>query len=193
MPSMKTNDRTRLNCELMAYTICRVKRAKAATDPEMSATTMISGLDGPRVAELRIGRHPSVGKGMADGAAEVQRSLAAVAPLAGQADRQLAGQGGDGLAQGGQLLPAGVHEVDVLGQRLAQRLGHRLGAPVGDQAAADLGLDLPAQGVQAGLVLLAGQPLLQVGELAVRSAARAASIIRSSTASRSSWRRVRYR
>ena len=46
MPSMKTNDRTLLNCELMAYTICRVKRAKAATDPEMSATTMISGLEG---------------------------------------------------------------------------------------------------------------------------------------------------
>jgi hypothetical protein len=45
-PVDEHEDRTRLNCELMAYTRCRVKRAKAATDPEMSATTMISGLDG---------------------------------------------------------------------------------------------------------------------------------------------------
>ena len=30
----------------MAYTRCSVKRAKAATDPEMSAITKISGLDG---------------------------------------------------------------------------------------------------------------------------------------------------
>ena len=43
---MNTKLRTRLNCELMAYTSCSVKRAKAATDPEMSATTMISGLAG---------------------------------------------------------------------------------------------------------------------------------------------------
>ena len=32
--------------EQMAYTRCRVNRAKAATEPEMSATTKISGLDG---------------------------------------------------------------------------------------------------------------------------------------------------
>ena len=51
------------------------------------------------------------------------------------------------------------------GSGLRTRLGHRLRPPVGDQPAADLGLDLPAQGVQAGLVLLPGQPLLEVGQL----------------------------
>ena len=45
-PSMNTKDLTFENCPLSAYTRCRVKRAKAATDPEMSATTMISGLAG---------------------------------------------------------------------------------------------------------------------------------------------------
>ena len=43
---MKTNERTFENCEFSAYTRCSVKRANAATEPEMSATTMISGLDG---------------------------------------------------------------------------------------------------------------------------------------------------
>jgi hypothetical protein len=57
-----------------------------------------------------------------------------------------------------------VHEVDVLGQRLAQRLGHGLDAPVGHQAAADLGLDLLLQLVDAGLVLVALEALLERGE-----------------------------
>jgi hypothetical protein len=78
-------------------------------------------------------------------AAEVERALAAVAPLAGQAHRELAGERVDRLAQRRHLLAAGVHEVDVLGQRLAQRAGHGLDAAVGHQAAADLGLDLLAQ------------------------------------------------
>ena len=46
IPSMNTNDRTFENWLAIAYTNCRVKRAKLATDPEMSATTMISGFDG---------------------------------------------------------------------------------------------------------------------------------------------------
>ena len=46
MPSMNTHDRTRENWLAMACTNCRVNRAKLATDPEMSATTMISGFDG---------------------------------------------------------------------------------------------------------------------------------------------------
>jgi hypothetical protein len=46
IPSMKTNARTLENCDEIAYTKCNVNRANAATDPEMSATTMISGLDG---------------------------------------------------------------------------------------------------------------------------------------------------
>ena len=43
---MKTKLRTLENCELMAWTRCRVKRAKLATEPEMSAITKISGLAG---------------------------------------------------------------------------------------------------------------------------------------------------
>ena len=46
MPSMNTNARTFENWWLMAYTSMSVKRANAATDPEMSATTKISGLWG---------------------------------------------------------------------------------------------------------------------------------------------------
>src|ERR1700751_3847132 len=46
MPSTKTNERTFENCDEIAYTRCRVKRAKLATEPEMSAITKISGLAG---------------------------------------------------------------------------------------------------------------------------------------------------
>ena len=46
MPSMNTHDRTFENWLAIAYTNCSVKRAKLATEPEMSATTMISGFDG---------------------------------------------------------------------------------------------------------------------------------------------------
>ena len=46
MPSMNTHARTFENWPEMAYTRCSVKRANAATDPEMSASTMISGLAG---------------------------------------------------------------------------------------------------------------------------------------------------
>ena len=43
---MKTNERTLEKWLLMAYTRCSVKRANAATEPLMSAMTMISGLAG---------------------------------------------------------------------------------------------------------------------------------------------------
>ena len=46
MPSMNTNARTLENWPLIAYTSISVNRAKAATEPEMSAMTMISGFDG---------------------------------------------------------------------------------------------------------------------------------------------------
>jgi hypothetical protein len=46
MPSMKTKLRTFENWDEMAWTRWRVNRAKLATDPEMSAMTMISGFDG---------------------------------------------------------------------------------------------------------------------------------------------------
>jgi hypothetical protein len=159
--------------------------------PEMSATTKISGLDGPRVAELGLERHAAVGQRVAHGGAEVERALAPVAALAGQAHGQLAGQRVDGLAQRRHLLAAGVHEVDVLGQRLAQRAGHGLDAPVGHEAPADLGLDLLAELLDAGLVLVALQPLLQ----RVSSPRLLAGLLheRSSTPSRSRFRSVRYR
>ena len=129
---------------------------------------MISGFDGRGYRNLGSAGHATVGERVAHGTAEIERAFAPVAALPGQPHGQLAGQGRDGLAQGGQFLPAGVHEVDVLGERLAQRFGHGLGPAVGDQPAADFGLDLPAQGVQAGLVLLLGQPFLQLGELPAR-------------------------
>ena len=46
MPSMNTNARTFENWFEIAYTRCSVKRANAATEPEMSAMTKISGLVG---------------------------------------------------------------------------------------------------------------------------------------------------
>ena len=68
----------------------------------------------------------------------------------------------------GQLVAGGVHDVDVLGQRLAHRAGQRLGAAVLDQAAPDLGLHGPAELLDAGLVLVGGQPLLEVGQPVAR-------------------------
>jgi hypothetical protein len=58
-----------------------------------------------------------------------------------------------------------VHELDVLRERLAERLRHRLRAPVGDEAAPDLGLDLSLELLDAILVLLALESLLQGGHV----------------------------
>ena len=70
------------------------------------------------------------------------------------------------------LLARCVHEVDVLGQRLAQRARHRLDAPVGHQPTTDLGLDQLPELLQAGLELLALEPVGQrvVGRLVARLA-----------------------
>ena len=93
-----------------------------------------------------------------------------------------------------QLLAGGVHDVDVLGQRLAHRAGQRLGAAVLDQAAADLGLDGAAELLDARLELVRRQPLLQLGQRRRRPRpAWAWPIRRSSTPSRSRFRSVRYR
>ncbi len=97
---------------------------------------------------------------MADRRTEIERALSSVAPLAGQTDRQLPGERSDGLAQGDELLAAGVHEVDVLGEGLTDRLGHCLSPPVGHQSATDFRFDLGAQLVDPSLVLLAGEALL---------------------------------
>ena len=81
-------------------------------------------------------------------------------------------RGCEGLAQGHQLVPGGVHDVDVLGQRLAQRLGQGLAPPVGHQPAPDLVLDLGPELVDAGLELVPQQSLLQGGQRDRRAAGR---------------------
>ena len=91
--------------------------------------------------------------------------------LSGQSDGQLSGQWMDRAPQSGELVACGVHEVDVLGQRLADRAGQRLGTPVGYETAADLVLDLLAQPVEARLHLVAGQAFFQGGQMAVRGLA----------------------
>ena len=96
---------------------------------------------------------------------EVEGTAAQVAPLAGEARLQLAGERLDRLADLDELLAARVHEVDVFGQRFAQRAGKRLDAAVGHEPAADLGLDLPAQLVDPRLVLVFEQPLLEWRQL----------------------------
>ena len=88
-------------------------------------------------------------------AAEVERSPAEVAPLAGEARLQLAGERVDRPAHLDELVAGGVHEVDVLGERLAQGPGERLDASVGHQAPADLRLDLLAELLDPRLVLVA--------------------------------------
>ena len=148
----------------MAYTRCRVKRAKLATDPEMSAITKISGLAGRGCRKRGLDRHAPGGQRAPHGGPEVERTLAAVTALAGQPHRQLARQRVEDPVQHGQLVAGGVHDVDVLGQRLAHRAGQRLGTVVLDQPAADLGLDGPAELLDARLELVRRQALLQIGQ-----------------------------
>jgi hypothetical protein len=54
-----------------------------------------------------------------------------------------------------------VHDVEVLGERLADRLGQGLGAPVFHEAAADLVLDRLAHLVDPAPVLVTEQPLVE--------------------------------
>ena len=122
------------------------------------------GLRGTWVLELRLGGHSAVAERVPHRVAEVERTLATVATLARQAHRQSSGQRLERLAQLHHLVPAGVHEVDVLGQRLAQRLGHRLDTTVRDQTTTDLGLDLLLEVLDPVLVLVALQTLLERGE-----------------------------
>src|SRR5262245_57097226 len=105
---------------------------------------------------------------MAHGVAEVERSLTPVPPLARQPRGELSRQRVQRLAQELHLVAAGMHELDVLGQRLAQRLRHRLGTAVGDEATPDLGLDLGLELVDAVLELLALEPFLERRESTVR-------------------------
>ena len=58
-----------------------------------------------------------------------------------------------------------MHEVDIFRKRFAERLRHRLDSPIGDQATADLRLNLLLEFVDAALVLVALETLLEVGEI----------------------------
>ena len=114
------------------------------------------------MTELGLGRNAAVRQRVPHGGAEVEvAAVAATAPL-GQARGQRARQRVDGALEGEHLLARRVHEVDVLGKRLAQRACHGFGAAVGDEPSADLGLDQLLQLPQAGLELLLGQALGQV-------------------------------
>ena len=128
------------------------------------------GLGRTRVAEARLDRDAAGRERAPHGGPEVERALAAVAALAGQAHRQLARQRLEHPVQHGQLLAGGVHDVDVLGQRLAHRPGQGLGTAVLHQAPADLGLDRAAELLDPRLELVGGQALLQVGQRAAGGA-----------------------
>ena len=138
-----------------------MKRANAATEPDEF------GLGRTGVLELRLGRHTAVRQRMAHRVAEVERALATVLALAGEPRCELAGERLQCLAQLRHLLTRRVHELDVLGKRLAQRLRHGLDTAVGDEAATDLGLDLFLERVDASVELVTLEPFLQIGELGV--------------------------
>ena len=126
--------------------------------------TTISGLDGRGYRNLGSTGTPPVDS---EWRTVVRKSSGPLRPwrrLRARRTASLRDSGWSASPQRHQLVPGGVHEVDVLGQRLAHRLGQRLAAPVGHQPAADLVLDLLAQLVDARLVLVAQQPLLERGE-----------------------------
>ena len=119
------------------------------------------GLGRARIAELRIDGDAAVAQRMPHSVAEVERTLAPMAPLARQPHRQLAGERIDRLSQAQQLLATGVHEVDIFGKGLAQRLGHGLDTAIGHETATDLGLDLLLEAVDTRLELVLLETLLE--------------------------------
>ena len=125
---------------------------------------MISGFDGCGFLNFGLGGHAAVRQRLADRLAEVEvPAVPAPAPLR-EPRRHRPRQRVDGLLQREHLLARRVHELDVLGQRLAQRARHRLDAAVGDEPATDLLLDQLAQLLEPRLELLVGEA---VGELAL--------------------------
>ena len=116
--------------------------------------------------EARLDGHAAVGERVAHGRPEVERTPAQVTALSGQARRQLAGERLDRFAHRRQLLARRVHEVHVLGKWLADASSERLGPSIRDKSPADLRLDLLFQLLDAGVVLVLEQSLLEPGELA---------------------------
>ena len=110
---------------------------------------MISGFDGRGLLNFGSAGHAAVRQRVTDRRAEVEvPAVLALAPLR-EAGRERAGQRLDRALELLHLLARRVHEVDVLGQRLAQRARHRLDPAIGDEPAPDLRLDHVAQLAQA--------------------------------------------
>ena len=116
---------------------------------------MISGFDGCGCLNFGSAGTPPYDSECAHGLAEVEVPAVATPPALREPRRERARQRVDRPLEREHLLARRVHEVDVLGQRLAQRARHRLDAAVGDQPAADLLLDQLAELLQARLELLA--------------------------------------
>ena len=102
----------------------------------------------------------------------------AAPPALREPGRERARQRVDRPLEREHLLARRVHEVDVLGQRLAQRARHRLDATVGDEPAPDLRLDQLAQLAQPRVELLAGEPLVELAVADVAPLAAASPISR---------------
>ena len=96
---MNTNERTFENWPWMAYTSMQREPGERGHRPGDVGDDHHLGLRRARVLELRLGRHAAVAQRVAHGVAEVERALAAVAALAGQARGQLAGERVERLAQ----------------------------------------------------------------------------------------------
>ena len=144
-PSTNTKLRTLENCELIACTRCSVKRAKDATDPEMSAMTKISGLAGSRRLEAQVDRHATGREAAANGVTQVDRAATSAASSAREANGEFATERAQRALELGHLVAIGVHDVEVFGQRLAHGLGERLGAAVFDESLTDDAFDLGLQ------------------------------------------------
>ncbi len=110
--------------------------------------------------ETGVGRGAAAGQRAAHGGPEIQAPSSRWRRLRARCTASLRASGWTAALQGGQLVFAQVHEVDVLGQRAPQRPGHCLGPPVGDQPPAHLGFDLLAHALEARPVLVGqDQPL----------------------------------
>src|SRR5262245_48773548 len=93
---------------------------------------------------------------------EVEMPAVAARTSLREAGRERTGQRVDSALEGEHLFTRRVHEVDVLGQRLAQGARHGLVPAVRHQAPADLRFDELLELPQPGLELLLGKTL---GEL----------------------------
>ena len=127
----------------------------------MSATTMISGFDGRGRLNFGSTGTPPYAIEWRIGLAEVERAAVAVPPALREPGRQRARQRVDRLLELLHLFARRVHEVDVFGQRLAQRARHRLDATVGDEPAADLGLDQLLEDLEPAFEVLAREALVE--------------------------------